>query len=76
MLETLLERVRDLKRLPEPEVRRFLREQAGLSYREIAEALGVSHTAVRHWERGERTPSGDHLHGYASLIEQLREEVA
>lgn len=55
-LEILLRRRSGPRRLPEPDVRRLLRERAGLTQKELAEALGVSRPAVSRWESGRRTP--------------------
>ena len=61
--------------LPDPATRRFLRERGGLSQEEMAEALGVTRTAVTRWEQGTRTPRRGSLDAYAELLERLRREV-
>jgi transcriptional regulator with XRE-family HTH domain len=73
-IEDLLDQVRARRRLPPPEERRSIREQAGVSLRDVAEALGVSHTAVRSWECG-RIPR-EHRASYAQLLEELKRVAA
>lgn len=62
--------------LPEPAHRRALREKAGLSQAEVAEALGVSRPAVVRWERGERMPRRQHLDAYVELLRRLAGETS
>jgi DNA-binding XRE family transcriptional regulator len=52
---------------------RLLREGARLSLRDIAEAIGVSHSAVAHWESGRRSPRGAVAERYAAFLRLLRE---
>ena len=59
------------RRLPDPAIRRLLRERAGLSQRELAEALGVSRPTVTRWELGQRVPQGDLAERYAAALERL-----
>lgn len=56
-----------------PEQRRALREAAGLSQDDIAEACGATRQAVSHWENGTRTPTGEYLEKYVSVLRTLRE---
>lgn len=56
--------------LPPPAVRRQLREAAGLSRPQVAELVGVSAEAIRLWETGERTPSGEARGRYVDLLSQ------
>lgn len=46
---------------------RELRERAGLTVEQVAEALGVSYRAVYHWERGTNEPKLDYLPELARL---------
>lgn len=46
-----------------------LRERAGLTQRQIAQALQVSNTYVCKWERGERTPTPRYRAALAELLE-------
>ncbi len=57
--------------LPEPEERRRLREEAGLSVRAFANALGVSPSTVARWETGEREPNGPFLFVYVDGLRTL-----
>ena len=67
----LLDQVRSRRRLPVPRERRRIREDAGLSLRAVAAAIGVSHTAVASWEAG-GVPR-EHTAAYARFLEELRE---
>lgn len=79
MLDTTTERVRALLRapvdLPEPAERRSLREAAGVSQQELADALGVTRAAISHWETGTRSPRGELRRRYVSAIRVLQEAV-
>jgi transcriptional regulator with XRE-family HTH domain len=61
------------RELPPPDVRRRLREGAGVSLAEIGRACGVTSSAVAFWERGERTPTGENLRRYVRVLNLLRE---
>jgi DNA-binding transcriptional regulator YiaG len=67
--DELLERVRARRRLPPPTERRRIRERAGVSLRDLAAAVGVSHATIRNWEAG-ATPR-EHRAAYARLLEEL-----
>lgn len=73
-VDELLERVRSRRTLPLPAERRRIREAAELSLRDVAEVLGVSHTAVASWEAG-ATPR-EHRAAYARLLEELQRIAA
>lgn len=64
-------RVNLRRRLPSPAMRRALRASAGLSAAELASTLGVTRQAVSKWERGDRTPRGEHLESYIAVLEEL-----
>jgi DNA-binding transcriptional regulator YiaG len=72
-VEELLAVARLRDRLPTPRERRRIREQAGLSLREIAHAIDVSASAVALWETGKRQPRGSHLTAYVTLLTRLEE---
>lgn len=59
------------RRLPEPNERRRIREQVGLTQDEIANQLGVSRATVARWEAGTRRPRRQHVTAYAGLLRQL-----
>jgi DNA-binding transcriptional regulator YiaG len=72
----LLERVRVTSQLPNPRNRRRIRERAGISQREMAEALGVGLMTINRWERGLTRPRGQQAVAYTSLLQQLKEATA
>jgi len=75
----LLAKVRSARKLPFPHERRRIREQAGVSLRELAAAIGVSHVAIARWESGAQPAAPTHVIAYGRLLGELRqlpEEVA
>ena len=68
-------RLRRRKSLPAPEERRRLREQSGLSAREIGLAVGVTGASVLRWETGVRQPRGAFLDAYLDVLDTLRQEL-
>lgn len=46
----------------------MIRKAANLSYRQVAEALGVAESTVHRWEHGERHPRPKHARAYADLL--------
>lgn len=73
-IEELLEAVRTRQTLPNRERRRQIRIEAGVSLREMGAALGVSHTAVRHWETAQ-DPRLESVDDYRRLLDGLEEIV-
>ena len=73
--DDLIAAVRSRRSLPDPAVRRLLRERAGLSQAEVAKAIGVRSATVSRWEAGLRTPRGAHVAAYVVLLDRLAEEV-
>lgn len=61
--------------LPSPESRRAIREMAGVSTADVAQALGVSRQTISNWETGKRSPCGAHLEGYLEILSLLREST-
>lgn len=56
-------------RLPSPQRRRQLRKAAGISSEQLAEVLGCTGAAVRHWEAGIRRPrKSGQLRAYAEVL--------
>ena len=74
-LEQALAEARVRKSLPGPRVRRLLRQEAGLTQRDVAELLGVTETAVSRWEHGERYPRRPVLTAYAHLLTRLADKA-
>lgn len=73
---SLVEEVRQARRLPPPSTARMIRIAAGVSIERLAQELGVHRMTVRRWEAGECVPRGGHRVVYARLLEALRNEVA
>lgn len=73
-VDELLERVRSRRTLPPKSERRRIRKDANVSLRDVAVALGVSHTAVAKWEDG-ATPR-EHRNAYAKLLAELESMAA
>ncbi len=61
------------QQLPPPELRRALRQSAGLSQADIAKATGVHKSAVSRWESGTSDPTGEQLVAYVALLMELRD---
>jgi transcriptional regulator with XRE-family HTH domain len=74
-LDTILSEARRRRALPEPALRRLLRERAGLSQAEVADVLDVSRPAVTRWESGQREPRSAVRGAYAELLERLAKET-
>lgn len=76
MIERVRARIHVHSSLPEPAERRSLREAAGLTQRELADAVGVDRTTIAHWESGRHTPNGKLLDSYLEALGALREVAA
>jgi transcriptional regulator with XRE-family HTH domain len=63
-----LARVRRLARSGEAQA---LRLSAGLSLREMADAIGISHSNLWLWERGQRSPRNVAALAWAALLDDL-----
>lgn len=70
-VDGLIEKVRARRELPPPDERRQIRERAGVSLRDMAAAVGVSHASVVSWEQGSRPRDPEHLRAYARLLREL-----
>jgi DNA-binding transcriptional regulator YiaG len=71
-LQNLLERARAHRGLPDPELCRVIREGAGLSQGDIAQAVGVRRETVSRWETGARAPRGEFLVKYREVLEAVK----
>ncbi len=67
------EAIRTRRSLPAPSECQRLRESAGLSQRELAGLIGVSPSAVRLWENGQRRPTGRRLVAYLAALKAMGE---
>jgi transcriptional regulator with XRE-family HTH domain len=76
IFDQLLADARRRKSLPAPAVRRYLRQNAGLTQDDVALVLGASREAVSRWERGLRTPRRDARTAYVELLERLAHETS
>ena len=72
----LIQKLRFTRGFPPPEVRRNLRERAGLLQRDIAGAIGVDRASVSRYELGTREPSGKVVRRYASVLDALTVELS
>ncbi len=70
----LLSRVR-ATRLPTPRERRRIRQSAGATLRDIAEALQVTPMTVLRWERDDARPNHVNARAYRRLLDDLAEAV-
>jgi transcriptional regulator with XRE-family HTH domain len=62
-------------RLPPPALRREIRQLAGLTQEDIANALRIDRASVARWEAGTREPRHDLLRPYLELLDRLLEEL-
>ncbi|MEU1323988.1 helix-turn-helix transcriptional regulator [Streptomyces microflavus] len=59
--------------LPPPRVRARLRLAAGLTQKDVADAVGVKRLAVVRWELGQSHPRRPHREAYTHLLQRLAE---
>ena len=74
-LERHLAEARVRRRLPEARLRRLVREGAGLTQRQLAEAVGVSTPTLSRYESGKLTPRGQTLTRYSYALGRLAREA-
>jgi DNA-binding transcriptional regulator YiaG len=74
-LAQVLSRGRTLRRLPEPAIRRLLRERANVTQYALAGYLGVTQPTLSRWESGEWLPRGEMLNRYVDVLEELAAEA-
>lgn len=76
--EELIEAARERRGppLPDPVVRRLLRQRAHVSQAELAEVLGVRPSAISRWESGVRDPNPAVRGRYAQLLDRLAREAS
>ncbi len=59
--------------LPEPTVRRAIRETSGIAGYKLAARIGVAPSSVHAWERGDREPTGLQRLAYRRALVKLVE---
>lgn len=74
-MTALIEQVRELRRLPAPQIRSAIRRAAGVTQQQLADELGVDRVTVARWELGHRTPRGELRRRYVDLLEALHRET-
>ena len=62
--------------LPDPTERRRIRIESGLSLRELAGVVGVSHMSIQRYETGTREVSREVRPAYAEALRMLAEVAA
>ncbi|MBT2447999.1 helix-turn-helix transcriptional regulator, partial [Streptomyces sp. ISL-43] len=72
-VDALLEEAAAQDALPHPDERKRLREAAGLSQDQIAQALSVRRETVTSWETGRTAPRPPKRAAYARLLNGLAE---
>jgi DNA-binding XRE family transcriptional regulator len=63
-----------MRRWAKTGVARQLRQEAGLSLAEMAQAVGASRSALHFWETGQRVPRPDNAARWAEVLEGLFQE--
>ncbi|MGO9457606.1 MAG: helix-turn-helix domain-containing protein [Acidimicrobiales bacterium] len=71
----LADKVRAIRALPAPPLRRAIRMAAGVSQRDIAAEVGRSRPTVSRWEAGERMPQGEDLDRYIAILRSLQDGI-
>jgi DNA-binding transcriptional regulator YiaG len=74
-LSVILDKRRLRRRLPDPPMRRLVRERAGITQEDLAQVLGVDRATVSRWETGEREPRPSQLEGYLRALDRLTREA-
>lgn len=72
---TLIDEVREARRLPAPAAARLIRVSAGVSQTRLAREVGVHRVTIARWEAGTRRPCGRVRGRYAEILRLLSCEV-
>lgn len=75
-IDELVAAVRAAKLPPPPRERRRIRNVAGVSLRDAAQALGVTNLTVSRWERGIAEPKHEHATRYRRLLDALTDAAS
>ncbi len=70
---SLIDEVRQRRRLPKPSTARAIREEAGISQQRMATEIGVDRMTLARWESGRRKPRPRAAASSAALLDQLRQ---
>jgi DNA-binding XRE family transcriptional regulator len=71
-----IERLSHLRALTTSGQAEAIRKAAHLRRTDVASAVGVDHTTIGRWERGERLPTGEAALKYAALLDRLAKATA
>ena len=72
-MSALVDEIRSRPKAPSPRVAQAIRVAAGISQSRLAKELGVHPVTVARWEGGTRTPRGDTLRAYVTLLSELQQ---
>ncbi len=72
-LDSLLQAARIRGKLPRPDVRRHLRESAGLTQQDLASAVGVNRSTIARYEHGTRQPCRARPYSQSKLAREIRD---
>jgi DNA-binding transcriptional regulator YiaG len=72
----LLASARAASRLPKPAHARAIREGAGLTQSELADAIAVHRVTLGRWETGQAVPRGRARARYAQTLLELQQAIA
>ena len=73
--QTLADRARARRKLPDPVSARALRLASGVQLSELAGTVGVSRRSLWLWETGQRRPRGQNMERYAEALSVLAREL-
>jgi predicted transcriptional regulator len=71
-MSVLVERIRTRRAAPPPALWGPIRKASGATQADVATEIGVHRVTIARWEAGTRSPRGDLLEAYLTLLEELR----